>query len=128
MKDQISGILIELLEKTHIGDLLEAASRALSYLSKFLSEEDIEKKILRTIISLLQDIHDDNKIVALQLIENLAEQIGSQNCEIFLLPMLLTVTEEGSHKLKKTVALNIQRFASVISKESLRDKLFPIFI
>eukprot|EP00347_Sterkiella_histriomuscorum_P006427 403352815 len=112
LKQDIQGDVIDLLVKV----------------SKFMTNEDRTEKILPIILECIRDDSDEEKrILGLELVDKLAEQVGKDNCQNFLMYEIVSLQDDPIYRVRKETISRMINISKVLGKEIFIGILFPVF-
>lgn len=111
VKQEIQGDVIQLLVKV----------------AKLMTHEDRTEKILPIILDCIRDSEDDKRILGLDLVDNLAELVGKENCQNFLMYEIVSLQDDPSYILKKETVSKMINISKVLGKEIFIGILFPVY-
>ena len=69
---------------------------------------------------------DEHKIICIRYIRNLAEGLGKENTERYLLPQLISFTIEKNDEIKKELLITLPIIAELVSIEFIYNKVYDI--
>ena len=69
---------------------------------------------------------DEHKILCIRYIRNLAEGLGKENTERYLLPQLVSFTVEKNDDIKKELLITLPIIAEIVSVEFISNKVYDI--
>ena len=69
---------------------------------------------------------DEHKILCIRYIRNLAEGLGKENTERYLLPQLISFTVEKNDDIKKELLITLPIIAEIVSVEFISSKVYDI--
>ena len=69
---------------------------------------------------------DEHKILCIRYIRNLAEGLGKENTERYLLPQLISFTVEKNDDIKKELLITLPIIAEMVSVEFISSKVYDI--
>ena len=106
-----------------------SAVNALIKLVELVNQEHVEPQLLNVVVTLAHDERaEDYRVVAAQLFNELAPRFGEQLCKDVVVKEVVTLADDMSFSVRKTVASNLGKIGKVIGQEESVNKLFPIFL
>ncbi|CEG36607.1 Protein phosphatase 2A regulatory subunit A and related proteins [Plasmopara halstedii] len=124
--------LIPLVSKLVSDDQHEvrsAASESLVEMAALIKQEDQGQHVLTIVLPLAHD--DDNeqfRISAVSLYNGLAEHFGSELCQQFCVPELISLSEDPVFRVRKSTALSFPNVCKTAGVEMSRERLIPVFL
>lgn len=85
------------------------------------------KYLLLNILVLANEEEEESRVVAAKLFNALANNIGTELCEIYVVPTVASFAEDSSSKVRKALASNFLNMCRSISKESFSKKMIPVY-
>lgn len=76
---------------------------------------------------LANDDDEECRVVAARLFNSLANNIGIELCEIYVVPTIASFAEDTSSKVRKALASNFLNMSRSITKEHFARKIIPIY-
>ena len=84
-------------------------------ISNFLTNDDREKYILPIIMDSLKDQHDDERrLMAIRLIDELAESLGKDICLEKIMYDFISLQDDPTFKIRREIALRLINFSNVV--------------
>jgi len=105
-----------------------SAVNALIKLVDLVHQEHIEPQILNVVVTLAHDERaEDYRVVAAQLFNELAPRFGSDLCRDVVVKEVVTLADDMSFSVRKTVAANLGKIGKAIGPDDSVAKLFPVY-
>ena len=76
---------------------------------------------------LANDDEEESRVVAARLFNALANNIGVELCEIYVVPTVASFAEDSSSKVRKALASNFLNMCRSITKELFSRKIIPVY-
>jgi serine/threonine-protein phosphatase 4 regulatory subunit 1 len=96
--------------------------------SKIMTQEDKAEKVLPIILEVVRDDGDEEKrILGLEMIDRMAEQIGKEICQNYLMYEIVSLQDDPVYRVRKETALKMVNISKVLGKEIFLGVLFPVF-
>lgn len=93
-----------------------------------MTNEDRTEKILPIILECIRDDSDEEKrILGLELVDKLAEQVGKDNCQNFLMYEIVSLQDDPIYRVRKETISRMINISKVLGKEIFIGILFPVF-
>jgi serine/threonine-protein phosphatase 4 regulatory subunit 1 len=67
-------------------------------------------------------------MTACELLNHLAEQLGQELCQQFVIPEMVSLAEDPNFRVRKATALNLQNVCKVGGEQELFNRLMPAFV
>lgn len=107
--------------QTQVIDLLMKTTRT-------MTSEDRTEKILPIILESIRDDSDEEKrILGLELVDRLAEDIGKEVCQNFLMYEIVSLQDDPIYRVRKETVMKMISISKVLGKEIFLGILFPVF-
>ena len=141
LKNNMMNIIKELYQQKYEQSVAEEIKKLLFQnfikISKAILPYDKEQYILNIVIGFgnentTRDLIknnaqvDEHKILCIRFIRILAEGIGKENAERFLLPQLISFSCEKSNQIKKELLFALPNLSEIISLEYISTKIYDI--
>ena len=126
--NKIMPIFEQILNNKKDKKMLDKAIEGLKKLIALMKPEEIRDNLVPLIIGLSNN--DNNltaKKLAFRLFNEFAKVIGSQSIELYVIPLLESITENTSVELRRTCINNILNIYENVSYNVLKTKLIRIF-
>ena len=126
--NKIMPIFEQILNNKRDKKMLDKAIEGLKKLIALMKPEEIRDNLVPLIINLSNN--DNNltaKKLAFRLFNEFAKVIGSQLIELYVIPLLESITENTSVELRRTCINNILNIYENVSYNVLKTKLIRIF-
>jgi len=99
----------------------------LNIIIAFGNEDNVRTNMLKNKAEDTQNLlFDEHKILCIRYIRNLAEGLGKDNTERYLLPQLISFTIETNVEIKKELLITLPIIAEIISVEFISSKIYDI--
>lgn len=96
--------------------------------TKIMTNEDRADKVLPIILETIRDDSDEEKrILGLELVDKLAEFLGKDNCQNFLMYEIVSLQDDPIYRVRKETVTRIVNISKVLGKEIFLRILFPVF-
>ena len=105
-----------------------SACDSLVAISGLLSEEDIGKSILTTVLNLAHDERDEQRTVAVQLMHELAPLLGHDLCRSFVALELAAFADDAMFRVRKTTAQCFANVCQQVGPSFTVSKLLPCYV
>jgi serine/threonine-protein phosphatase 4 regulatory subunit 1 len=93
-----------------------------------MTNEDRAEKVLPIILETIRDDSDEEKrILGLELVDKLAEYLGRDNCQNFLMYEIVSLQDDPIYRVRKETVMRIVNISKVLGKEIFLRILFPVF-
>lgn len=100
----------------------------LTKLSSLLTQEDRADKILPIILESIRDDSDEDKrVLGLELVDRLAEQLGKDICQNFLMYEIVSIQDDPVYRIRKETVAKMITISKVLGKENFLYILFPVY-
>lgn len=110
-------------------DVRLAASVTLVDIAGLLKPEDIGKHILTIVLRLAHDDDsEETRMTAAELLNMLAECMGRDLCQQFIIPEIVSLAEDPVFRVRKSTALNFHNICKVGGEYELFERLMPAFV
>ena len=118
LSELLSGSGAQELGMENTSAVCEAASEALVELAAELRADDIGPTVLTAVLCLAHDNDvEENRVVATQLLGNLAPTIGRELCCQFVVHEIVSLADDPVFRVRKAAALKIGALCSVVGEE-----------
>jgi len=108
-------------------DVREAASISLIQVASFVKMDDQMEHVLTIVLELAhQSEKEDLRITAAGLMNGLAPVFGWELCQQFVVPEIISLSQDSHFKVRKAVALSLDKLLKVADR--CRDRLLPAFL
>ena len=106
-----------------------SAVNTLVKLVDLVKDEQVEPQLLNVVVTLAHDERaEDYRIVAAQLLNELAERFGEERCMRTVIKEVQTLATDNSFSVRRTVASNLGKLIQVIGPQNSVDKILPIYL
>lgn len=124
----ILPIIAQLLEDDKL-DVRQAAGTALVTVAQIVRPPDVGQHVLTIILQLAhEDDREDMRMTASELLNLLAEHLGCDLCQQFVIPEVVSLAEDPVFRVRKSTALNFQNVCRVGGEYELFERLMPAFV
>lgn len=126
--DQILPVTANLLEDEK-AEVRQSASMTLVEVAQLVRYEDIGQHVLTIILRLAhEDDKEEMRMTASQLLNLLAECLGQDLCKQFVIPEVVSLSEDPVFRVRKSTALNFHNICKVGGEFELLERLMPAFV
>ena len=125
--------LIDVLENIYrvnikSNKILDLCNEALVELTKYIEESERGQYILTIVIQMAhEEEHDNYRINATKLFNNLAKILGRDLLEQYVVPQVASFADDHECKVRKSVAENLINICEGISSECFKKKMLPVY-
>ena len=125
--------LIDVLENIYRANIkstkiLDLCNAALVELTKYIEENERGQYILTIVIQMAhEEEHDNYRINATKLFNNLAKILGRDLLEQYVVPQVASFADDHECKVRKSVAENLINICEGISPECFKKKMLPLY-
>jgi len=125
--------LIDVLENIYrvnikSNKILDLCNIALVELTKYIEESERGQYILTIVIQMAhEEEHDNYRINATKLFNNLAKILGRDLLEQYVVPQVASFADDHECKVRKSVAENFINICEGISSECFKKKMLPVY-
>mmetsp|Transcript_7090 Transcript_7090/g.7346 ORF Transcript_7090/g.7346 Transcript_7090/m.7346 type:complete len:847 (-) Transcript_7090:79-2619(-) len=110
-------------------EVRQSACVTMVALAKHVKPEDIGKDVLTIVLRLAhEDENEEMRMTACELLNLLAEQLGQELCQQFVIPEMVSLAEDPNFRVRKATALNFQNICKVGGEHELFERLMPAFV
>ena len=108
--------------------ILDLCNEALVELTKYIEESERGQYILTIVIQMAhEEEHDNYRINATKLFNNLAKILGRDLLEQYVVPQVASFADDHECKVRKSVAENLINICEGISPECFKKKMLPLY-
>lgn len=126
--DVILPTIAQLLEDTKV-EVRQAASVALVAVAQIVKPPDLGQHVLTIILQLAhEDENEEMRMTASELLNLLAEHLGLDLCQQFVIPEVVSLAEDPVFRVRKSTALNFENVCKVGGEHELFERLMPAFV
>ena len=75
-----------------------------------------------------EDDKEDKRMTAAELLNSLAESLGSDLCKQFVIPEIVSLAEDPVFRVRKATALNFHNICRMGGEHELFERLMPAFV
>ena len=124
----ILPITAQLLEDSKL-EVRQAASVALVAVAQIIKPPDLGQHVLTIILQLAhEDEIEEMRMTASELLNLLAEHLGLDLCQQFVIPEVVSLAEDPVFRVRKSTALNFENVCKVGGEYELFERLMPAFV
>ncbi|KAL4456953.1 hypothetical protein ABPG74_014591 [Tetrahymena malaccensis] len=128
IRDILTPALFQLIGNENL-DIKEDSGKILAQIGDIMNKDDRGKYILTKVLNMAHDDQvDDNRIVAIQLLTQMAHCFGTDLCEQFVGLEILSLGEDPQLRVRKESVLNLPIVGKVVSQEFFQQRLLPFYI
>ncbi|KAL4508405.1 hypothetical protein ABPG72_003709 [Tetrahymena utriculariae] len=128
IRDILTPALFQLIGNENL-DIKEDSGKILAQIGDIMNKDDRGKYILTKVLNMAHDDQvDDNRIVAIQLLTQMAHCFGTELCEQFVGLEILSLGEDPQLRVRKESVLNLPIVGKVVSQEFFQQRLLPFYI
>mmetsp|Transcript_6604 Transcript_6604/g.8048 ORF Transcript_6604/g.8048 Transcript_6604/m.8048 type:complete len:646 (+) Transcript_6604:314-2251(+) len=129
--------LIPMLDQLLHDQMIEvrtSAAEVLVAVSHFVRDDDIMEHILSIMLNMAHDQeYDEIRMTAASLLNDLAERFGVELCHQFVIPEVISLSEDPVFRVRKAVALNIDKVFKMAgqgdsTQDAVEERVLPAFI
>uniref|UniRef100_A0A7S2RQB2 Uncharacterized protein n=1 Tax=Mucochytrium quahogii TaxID=96639 RepID=A0A7S2RQB2_9STRA len=109
----------------------ESASVNLIQVATYIKEDDLMEHVLSIVLELAHSEEEDDentafRITAAGLLNGLAKRFGPDLCQQFVIPEMISLSEDEEYKVRRAVALSMDKIFCVA--RNCKERLLPAFI
>eukprot|EP01031_Cornospumella_fuschlensis_P037207 gene37207-45162_t len=128
IRDKLLPLAAVLLEDEK-QEVRQSASLTIVEMAKYIRPDDIGQHVLTIILRLAHDDDkEDYRMTAAQLLNLLAETMGQDLCRQFIIPEVVSLSEDPVFRVRKSTALNFHFICKVGGEHELLERLMPAFV
>ena len=133
IRDHIMSFFYDFFQSDKIDETLKQEIQPdvidlLVKVSKIMTNEDRTEKILPIILESIRDDSDEEKrILGLELVDKLAEYVGKDNCQNFLMYEIVSLQDDPIYRVRKETISRMINISKILGKEIFLGILFPVF-
>lgn len=128
VRDKILPVAAGLLEDAK-HEVRQSASMALVEIARHITVDDLGQYILTIILRLAhEDDREEMRMMATQLLNLLAECLGHDLCRQFVIPEVVSLSEDPVFRVRKSAALHFHNICKVGGEHELLERLMPAFV
>lgn len=110
-------------------EIKEEAGQELSKLAPFLTEEDRGKHLLTIVLGMAHDDEsEENRMVAVRLLSEMAPLFGKDLCEQFVGLEFLSMGEDPQLRVRKEAVTNLNSIGKIVSPYFFKQRLLPFYL
>ena len=121
--------LVKVLLRDEAPKVRDVAGGVLTSLAKLVRPSELGQYVLTVV---LQMGHDDeseqNRIMALKLLNDLAPVLGGDLCKQFAIPELVCLAEDVDLRVRKAAAINVNNICGVCGEIEARERVLPAYV
>jgi serine/threonine-protein phosphatase 4 regulatory subunit 1 len=107
----------------------QSATEALNKIAQHIKQDHIDPQLLSVIVNLAHDERvEEYRIAAAKLFNELASVFGKDLCTNVVVQEIISLSEDPSLLVRKTVAQNLGNICLEIGVEETDNKLIPVFL
>jgi serine/threonine-protein phosphatase 4 regulatory subunit 1 len=107
----------------------QAACTSLVSLASLFRLDDIGQHVLTIILRLAhEDDKEESRMTAAELLNSLAETLGTDLCKQFVIPEVVSLAEDPAFRVRKATALNFHYVCKTGGEHELFERLMPAFV
>lgn len=119
---------VSLLLHEQASEVRQGAAEALTTLASHLRPGERGDQVLMSVIALSHSNDDeDARTTAVQLLNSLAEALGTELCQQFVEVELVALCQDSSFKVRKATAASFAEVAKIIGEANVLKRLVPAF-
>ncbi len=93
-----------------------------------MTDEDRTERLLPLILDCIRDDSDEEKrILGLELVDRLAELLGREHCQNFLMYEIISLQDDQIYRVRKETVIRMINISKVLGKEIFLKFLFPVY-
>ncbi|MCQ2821596.1 MAG: hypothetical protein MJ252_30425, partial [archaeon] len=128
IKDHLIPILDDIFKVVDDQKILDVCSKDLVALTKYLNNDDKGGEVLTRVIFMAhEDTKENIRVLSVKLFNDLAEVIGGELYEIYVVPQMASFADDQSSKVRKAVAGNLISICENVSHEVFVGKLLGVY-
>eukprot|EP01062_Namystynia_karyoxenos_P074021 TRINITY_DN70841_c0_g1_i1.p1 TRINITY_DN70841_c0_g1~~TRINITY_DN70841_c0_g1_i1.p1 ORF type:complete len:604 (+),score=259.75 TRINITY_DN70841_c0_g1_i1:102-1913(+) len=98
-------------------------------LATLVKDEDVDERLIKPTIKLATNERmEDDRMVAAQLFNELAERLGKEHCEQTIIAEVAKLAEDQRFSVRRTVAMNLGILMKTVGTDSAVERLVPIWL
>eukprot|EP01041_Mallomonas_annulata_P008877 gene8877-18379_t len=110
-------------------EVRQSACYTMVALAKSVQPEELGKDVLTIVLRLAhEDDNEEMRMTACELLNLLAEQLGQDLCQQFVIPEIVSLAEDPNFRVRKSTALNFQNICKIGGEHELFERLMPAFV
>ena len=128
MLNELLPLLDDLLSDTVV-EVRISAVNTLVKVAALIREGDMMEHVLSIMLRMAHDQESDEmRITAATLLNNLAATIGQELCHQFVIPEVISLSEDPVFRVRKAVSFNMEHVLKVAGEDVAENRLLPAFI
>jgi serine/threonine-protein phosphatase 4 regulatory subunit 1 len=128
MSEIMLPILSYVLKKDAL-ELKEPAGEIMSIIAEGLSAAARGELVLPVILEMAHDeLSEENRVVAIQLLSKLAKTLGADLCEHFIGFEILALGEDPATRVRKECVANLEGISKVVNQKFVQERFLPFFV
>ncbi|CAM9695084.1 unnamed protein product, partial [Chrysoparadoxa australica] len=110
-------------------EVRQTAGEALVCVAQHLKPSDLGQYVLTIVLQLAHDDdHEELRMTAAQLLNELAECLGEDLCKQFVVPEMVSLSADPAFRVRKATALSLHNVCRIVTGAGRTDRLFPAYI
>jgi len=110
-------------------EIKEQAGSELGRIAPLLSEDDRTQHLLPSVLSMAHDDeNEENRIIAVKLLSQIASLIGKDLCEQFLALQLLSMGEDPKVSVRREVIANLPLIGKIVSPMFFHQRILSFYL
>lgn len=108
-------------------DVRQAASQSLNQIAEVLTGDDVGTLVLTLVLCLAHDEHDEQRMIAVALMDILAPRLGAELVMNYVALELAAFADDSTFRVRKVTAQSFGNVCTVVGPEFTVRKLLPSF-
>eukprot|EP00744_Colponema_vietnamica_P002243 GILI01003566.1.p1 GENE.GILI01003566.1~~GILI01003566.1.p1 ORF type:complete len:751 (-),score=141.61 GILI01003566.1:76-2328(-) len=105
------------------------AGESLVHISSLLRSEDRGTHVLTMVLRLAHDDeHEEFRVKAIELLSELADQLGRDLCQQFVALEMISLGEDPSFRVRKATAQHFPKVCQVVGPDFTTKRMLPVFL
>lgn len=118
----------ERLDEQTKQDLQAEVIELLVRVCTLMTVEDRTERLLPLILDCIRDDSDEEKrILGLELVDKLAELLGKDHCQNFLMYEIISLQDDQIYRVRKETVIRMINISKVLGREIFLKFLFPVY-
>ena len=128
-QDQAAKEIFRLLDELLYDQKENVKERAIKILLDIRSvvQNDDKEFIMKLTLKLAHDSDEGNRISALKILNEMAQDMGQTLCECFIVPEVKSLGMDEVSKVRIEVARNLLNISKIVSFEFFQGRVFPLY-
>ncbi|MCQ2821691.1 MAG: hypothetical protein MJ252_30910, partial [archaeon] len=128
IKDHMIPVLNEIFKVVEDQKIIDACAKDLVILTKYLNNDDKGAEVLTKVIFMAhEDTKENIRVLSVKLFNDLAQVIGGELYEIYVVPQMASFADDQSSKVRKAVASNLISICECVSHEVFVGRLLSVY-